>query len=620
MRVASVLVLAVVASLGCAPEPTAEVIDVDAAERIRVPSDVPPAPDDSRWRVVSLPDWWGVAARRQSVEGWYRATIRLDAPPADVWAVYLPRIGQHASVWVNRSLVGTSGPLAAPLPRNWNRPQIFPLPVSMLDAGENEVLIRLVTHLGAPGFLRGFHVGPMRILGPMHAHRMWLQVTLGQIVGAATLASGLLLLVFSLRHARFRPQRTLALGLVLWSWTSADAFFQTIPVSSRWWELSTSAALVWCMVCFVRGFHRLFGLVRPRVERTTIAVVGAYSAALLLTPREYAFGLTVVGGCIAVVIAIYLVALLLRAPGAGPDFRRALIAPAAVGALLGTHDLVLVVTGHAFFGMLVSPYIPVVAMAASGWILLERHLASLRETEALNADLEDRVERKHRELAENYDRLRTLEREHAVVGERERIMQDMHDGMGGQLVSTLAMVESGGGTVDQVSDALRDALDDLRIVIDSLDPGEQDLLAVLGMVRARLEPRLVRHGLRFQWRVVEVPPLSWFGPEMALQVMRVVQEAITNVIKHAGATTITVRTGEATNACGEPGVFVDVEDDGRGVGVDPKNGHGLAGMRRRAARLEGAITIEETGRGTRVRLWLSQRDAAGRASAITRRP
>jgi signal transduction histidine kinase len=96
---------------------------------------------------------------------------------------------------------------------------------------------------------------------------------------------------------------------------------------------------------------------------------------------------------------------------------------------------------------------------------------------------------------------------------------------------------------------------------------------------------------------------------MALQVMRVVQEAITNVVKHADAATITVRTGEAPDVERGPGVFVDVEDDGRGVGPDPAAGRGLAGMRRRAARLGGVVAVEGTGTGTRVRLWLPRGDA-----------
>ncbi len=140
------------------------------------------------------------------------------------------------------------------------------------------------------------------------------------------------------------------------------------------------------------------------------------------------------------------------------------------------------------------------------------------------------------------------------------------------------------------------------MVIDSLDPSEDDLLSVLGSVRSRLEPRLSRHGLRFAWQVTDLPAVEGFGPDMALQAMRIVQEAVTNVVKHAHARTVTVRTG-TTDGAG-PGVFIEVRDDGRGIAADAPRGRGLANMSRRATRLGGTIDVRSDDSGTTVRLWL----------------
>jgi signal transduction histidine kinase len=169
-------------------------------------------------------------------------------------------------------------------------------------------------------------------------------------------------------------------------------------------------------------------------------------------------------------------------------------------------------------------------------------------------------------------------------------------------------VESGARS-DEVSEMLRNALDDLRLVIDSLDPIDCDLLAVLGSARARLEPRLSRHGLHMRWEVREVAGLPSFGPETALQVMRVVQEAVTNVVKHAGARTIVMRTGDGRDPEGRAAVYVEICDDGRGMRGDAPAGRGLASMTRRAGRLGGRLVIESSETGTTVRLWIP-RDAA----------
>jgi signal transduction histidine kinase len=86
--------------------------------------------------------------------------------------------------------------------------------------------------------------------------------------------------------------------------------------------------------------------------------------------------------------------------------------------------------------------------------------------------------------------------------------------------------------------------------------------------------------------------------------MRIVQEAITNVVKHAGAATVTVRTGESPGAGGAAGVFIEVADDGRGIAADAPRGRGLANMARRASRIGGGLDVRSNGRGTTVRLWI----------------
>ncbi|MDG2304944.1 MAG: hypothetical protein P8R42_09845 [Candidatus Binatia bacterium] len=82
-------------------------------------------------------------------------------------------------------------------------------------------------------------------------------------------------------------------------------------------------------------------------------------------------------------------------------------------------------------------------MLFTGWTILATLTSSLTEAETLNRELQRRVQHKHDLLESNYQRLRVLERESAIAAERERIMQDVHDGIGGQLVSTLALGESG---------------------------------------------------------------------------------------------------------------------------------------------------------------------------------
>lgn len=111
-------------------------------------------------------------------------------------------------------------------------------------------------------------------------------------------------------------------------------------------------------------------------------------------------------------------------------------------------------------------------------------------TLAASTGQRDRVERLFRSAE---IQRRSSEKDQLLTKERERITREMHDGLGSQLVSTLSMVERGLGSQAHVAESLRRALDDMRIMIDSLDPNTTDFATSLGKLRARLELLLRRN-------------------------------------------------------------------------------------------------------------------------------
>jgi signal transduction histidine kinase len=601
------VLLGLVAIAGCSDVDDRDVAVVRDARLLLTSSATPPPDDRPGWTSEALPDLWTAARRRIATEGWYRATIPLAVAPGTLWAVYLPRVNMNAGVWVNGQFLGDGGRFDGVVSRNWNRPLLFTVPAGLLHAGANAVDVRLRCNRTGPGILSTFRVGPAAILRPAWEWRTFAQVTLAQIIGGATVALGLLLGIVFWNRDPQHTHRWAALGVIVWSLCFADAFVRDPPLPSRVWEWMQALAVSGFVPCFVVAFHRALGVRRPLLETLLFAIPMVTVTAVALLAPLYLFLGMVIGGAMALATAIYLLLLVRRATASPDNALQWFFVPAAiVGVVLGAHDVTSTVTGHLPAGLLLSPYIPPLIILVAGANLLAYVVRALDQSERLNRELEQRVEEKHRELEHNYARLRELERGHAVAAERDRLMRDVHDGMGGQLVSTLALVESGGSTPEGVAEALRDAIDDLRLVIDSLEPVENDLLAVLATIRARLEPRLARHGLHFDWQVADLPPLPGFGPEGVLQALRIVQEAITNVIKHAHATTIRVRTGEEPDIDGTPGVFVEISDDGTGLRPPMTPGRGVANMRRRAERLGGRIGFASDAMGTTVRLWLPQ--------------
>lgn len=206
-----------------------------------------------------------------------------------------------------------------------------------------------------------------------------------------------------------------------------------------------------------------------------------------------------------------------------------------------------------------------------------------------------------RELEINQRRLVEVEHERTLLLERERLTRDMHDGLGSALVGSLVQVERGEVDPQRLASMLRECVDDLRSVIDSLEPIDHDLVALLSNLRHRLERRLEAAGVSLEWAMEDVPPLLWLGPPEALHVMRFVQEALSNVIKHAMATRIVV----STRVTGDD-VEIRVVDDGKGFEPTAQStGRGVPSFSRRATLLGGTTQVESgPGAGTRVVLHL----------------
>src|SRR5262249_6469611 len=154
-----------------------------------------------------------------------------------------------------------------------------------------------------------------------------------QIIAAATFVAGLVMLLVSIGRPELDVGRWASVGLVVWSWNSADAFVRHIPISTRLWEWSVGMAPMWAVACFAGAFHRVVGIRRPRRDAAFLAAAASVSGVFLILPPSYAFTGTLTAGAFAVAGAGYLIVLLVRTPHTGADQRRFLV-PAAVGVLL----------------------------------------------------------------------------------------------------------------------------------------------------------------------------------------------------------------------------------------------------------------------------------------------
>ena len=188
--------------------------------------------------------------------------------------------------------------------------------------------------------------------------------------------------------------------------------------------------------------------------------------------------------------------------------------------------------------------------------------------------------------------------------ERRRLRRDLHDGLGPALAGLTLRVDTARNTVgrdpsvDGVLLALRDdvqeAVSDVRRVVENLRPPALDELGLVGAVEAL--SRRVTGGARLV-QVHTAGPLPPLAAATEVAAYRIVQEALTNAVRHARADAVCVRF--CADAAG--GVLcVAVEDDGAGCpSRAPGHGNGLITMRERAEEIGGALAVtDRAGGGT----------------------
>ena len=184
-----------------------------------------------------------------------------------------------------------------------------------------------------------------------------------------------------------------------------------------------------------------------------------------------------------------------------------------------------------------------------------------------------------------------IQKEQAKHGERQRIMTELHDSVGSHLVGLLSLIKGGAARKD-IESLTTDALQELRIAVDAIQPVNGNLAAVLATLRHRLQPRLDAMNLKLIWEVDDLPKLQSLTPQGIQNIQRILLEAFTNIMHHAKATAITVK---ASHFFDQRLIKISVCDDGKGFDLYRLDspGQGIKNMRSRAEALGASIDFHQ---------------------------
>jgi len=561
------------------------------------------APSNDISRATTLPDDW----RSRNYAGdnaVYEFIFSLDKEPEEPWALLVPSVRMNIDVSVNgHSLVHDETDARLKVSRMWYRPLHYAMPTSVLHAGTNTVRIDLLAPAGR-GYLAAPLVGKHVSLAPLtRLHQFWRPVLL-QIIVVSMAAVGILMLILWARRRTQSIYGLYAVGMLSWAAHDLNYVLVNPPLPSRYWDALSVALLggfIAAAMCFI---HRYIDEQRPRTERALFLFIAVAAPLLFLLP-EAAFQSfsDFVWHPVVMSFGAYLYLLLYFEAWRRSSTELHLLAmTGSVMVLYGAHD-VLVSSGMLpwDFGYLL-PYSAAPSLIVFTSLLVNNFASDQIKLEAITRDLDRRVQEATLEIERNHAKLKDLEQERVLTVERERVARDIHDGVGGQLVALLSRIKSGRHTAAATEAAVSHAMHDLRLVIESLEVAEGDLVTALASWRHGLERRLAGSGLRVIWKPTDVPRLPKVGPSDILNVLRLLDESATNALRHASATTITISYGMSDGR-----FFAAVADNGVGGAKASTVGNGIKNMQRRAQALDALLAIESGVGGTTIRLQFQRR-------------
>lgn len=224
------------------------------------------------------------------------------------------------------------------------------------------------------------------------------------------------------------------------------------------------------------------------------------------------------------------------------------------------------------------------------FVQMQQALADANET------LKTRLAAREAEISNVYAEREGEMREAALVEERKRIMRDMHDGVGGRLLSLSLRAKGDRLSPEEMGKELDDSLQELRLIVDSMDTADGELDLALGALRGRLEPALHEAGIELDWNAGDLGHQPDYGPQEVLSIYRMIQEIVTNTIRHAKASHIQFKS--LINEVGN--IEISVEDNGVGLASNPlrPGSKGLSNLRTRAEELGGHIDFVVPDDGT----------------------
>jgi signal transduction histidine kinase len=232
-----------------------------------------------------------------------------------------------------------------------------------------------------------------------------------------------------------------------------------------------------------------------------------------------------------------------------------------------------------------------------GLMMINQCLHGMKALDDATAHLRRELEAAEMLLTESLERRHAEQTQALLLVERERLMRDLHDGLGNRLTAALAQACDAATPPAALEGNLREALSELRLVLTSMDDVGEDLAQGIAGFLPQLQRQLGTQGVTLECDVADLLPVPGLRTGHVQHVLRILQEAAMNAARHSGAKLVRIEAPPDTRR-------IVVRDRGRGGAVEKPGSLGLRTMQARALAMGATLAIATGAEGTEVTLAL----------------
>lgn len=582
-------------------------------------------PPTSGWQPVTLPDNWDnrlgtffdvKAIKQPTMTVWYRVGFssicsqKSTAQAQEAFAVTIDGMNMAGEVYLNGDLLWRDAQMTEPLSRSHNIPRYWVIPHGALKK-HNELLVKVVGVATQSSGLGKVSVGTLNDIVTEHQTVVFEKRTLFLINLWVSATLGLMFFCIWLVRPKETVSGWFAMTATFWcAFLLGIVATETAPFSST---LTFANANLICMLFYVVSFFvftwRFAGLLHSRLEKALwlFTLVGA--VLVLVLPVVIAHGLKVILFLLYTgayfVNCVYFIYIAYKAP----KLQHLLMAAClAVFMVIVGHDLLAMISpsdSQTFLIRYTFPFITLLQSLVLG-LNLSRHF---RTIEHFNDELMGKVTQAEQALQQSLNTKHELELKNTRLQERLALSRELHDGLGGSLVRSIVTLEQANEPTSQRKflSTLKILRDDLRQIIDTESSADKHIPATPSVWCAPLRHRFTtvfeEMDINSSWRM----DAEWQTKPSSMQCLtlaRVLEEALTNVIKHSRASQVTVQLTQTHSPQGLSQLVLDVIDNGIGFDIATVKAAGLSvGMRSMQLRMEnlqGSLTVHNLSPGTHI--------------------